>query len=60
MEPTREADRLLGQIRALVHDSRRTTKSRLEREACSREIERLKSELAAVVKEMAVAEREQT
>jgi len=59
MTPTREADRLLRRIRALVHDSRRTTTSRLEREACSREIERLKSELAAVVKETVAAEREQ-
>jgi len=58
MAPTREADRLLRRIRTLVHDSQRTTTTRLEREACSREIERLKSELATVVKETVAAERE--
>jgi hypothetical protein len=59
MPPNRETDRVLQRLRTLVHDSRHSTgANRLEREARGREIERLKSELAAAVKQTATTEPE--
>jgi hypothetical protein len=57
MPPTRESDRLLERLRTLVHDSRRSNgASRIELQARTREIERLKAELADVVKRTAPSE----
>ena len=52
--PSREADRLLQQIRTLVREDRRGDgASRIELEARAQEIERLKTQLAEVVKRTA-------
>lgn len=52
--PRREADRLLQQIRTLVREDRRGDgASRIELEARAQEIERLKTQLAEVVKRTA-------
>jgi hypothetical protein len=60
MPPKRESDRLLERLRTLVHDSRRGVgASSLELEERSREMERLKGELADAVKRTAATEREQ-
>lgn len=60
MPPSRETDRLLQRIRTLVHDSRRDNGANdVELEARSREIERLKVQLAEVVKRSATTEGEQ-
>jgi hypothetical protein len=57
MPPTRESDRLLERLRTLVHDNRRSNgASRIELQARRREIERLKAELADVVKRTAASE----
>ena len=50
---SRETDRLLQRIRALVRDRRRADASAAEREARTREIERLKAQLAEIVKRTA-------
>jgi hypothetical protein len=56
MPPRRETDRLLERLRTLVHDGRRVSgASSIELEARSREIERLKAELADVVRRTATA-----
>jgi ATP-dependent protease ClpP protease subunit len=60
MPPKRESDRLLERLRMLVHDSRRGNgASSTELERRSREIERLRAELADVVKQTAATEGEQ-
>jgi hypothetical protein len=60
MPPKRESDRLLERLRVLVHDSRRGNgASSIELQACSREMERLKAELADVVERTAATDGEQ-
>jgi hypothetical protein len=59
MPPKRESDRLLERLRTLVQDNRRAIgASSVELDARSREIERLKAELAEVVKRTAATEGE--
>lgn len=58
MPPTRESDRLLQRIRTLVQDDRRPNgPNSFALEARRREIERLKTELADVVKRTAATDR---
>jgi len=60
MPPKRESDRLLERLRMLVQDSRRGVRaSSIELQAGSREIERLKAELAEVVKRTAATDGQQ-
>jgi hypothetical protein len=57
LPPTRETDRLLRRIRTLVHESRADYGANdVELEARRREIERLKAELADIVKHTAATE----
>jgi hypothetical protein len=54
MAPKRESDRLLEGLRTLVHEGRLANgTSSIELQARTREIERLKAELADVVKRTA-------